>query len=335
MGKAEKLSSLPTYPNRRSKRPKTIEKVASRDSETNSRQHANENNPMELNETIVTSDEMSETDENWHTVVHQRSKKLQKVHTHTPTTTTNSLQQTSSKSTNVAGVHSYFSFGDNNTRKPNTGQKASQKSSSLHQQTSGSQSSAVTYGPRGKTQLPPFKLEFEAKQKPSEILVLNDLVKHNERLNVNTALYSTRPLSSHILLVFANDPSTYELLLENSSWPTSICGLTFKVTLPNRTPTSYSVLVNRVPGEWDVDTIKLLITERYASTIRVVRIYRDGQPINRVRVDFRSNEDVQLIHQCSHIAIGSVRYPAAPYKPLVRIDRCYQCQAFGHKAANW
>ena len=45
-------------------------------------------------------------------------------------------------------------------------------------------------------------------------------------------------------------------------------------------------------------------------------------------------EGVQTILQCSHISIDSIRYPAVPYKPLARIDRCFRCQQFGHKAAN-
>jgi hypothetical protein len=77
-----------------------------------------------------------------------------------------------------------------------------------------------------------------------------------------------------------------------------------------------------------------LIAQRYLSTVQVARIFRDGQPINRIRVDFRSNDDVQKILQCSHLSIDSIRYPAVPYKPLARIDRCFRCQQFGHKAIH-
>ena len=66
----------------------------------------------------------------------------------------------------------------------------------------------------------------------------------------------------------------------------------------------------------------------------MARIFRDGQPINRIRVDFRSNDDVQKILQCSHISIDCIRYPAVAYQPLALIDRCFRCQQFGHKAAS-
>ena len=124
------------------------------------------------------------------------------------------------------------------------------------------------------------------------------------------------------------------MLFVSSSCPTSIRGLPFKVTLPSRMPTSYSVLVHRVPREWHVDSIRPLIAQRYLSTVQVARIFRDGQPINRIRVDIRSNDDVQKILQCSHISIDSIRHPAVAYKPLARIDRCFRCQQFGHKAAS-
>jgi hypothetical protein len=159
-------------------------------------------------------------------------------------------------------------------------------------------------------------------------------VKYNDRLNVNAASFSTHPQSSHVLLIFANDSPTYEMLFESSSWPTSICGLPFEVSLPSRIPTSYSILVNHVPREWHVDSMRPLIAQRYPSTVQVARIFRDGQPINRIRVDFRSNDDVQKILQCSRISIDSLRYPAVAYKPLARIDQCFRCQQFGHKAAS-
>ena len=333
MGKAEKLTSSSTYPTNRSKKAKTIDKVTSRIDKTDSPQPAHANTVIELTEMIENTEEVTETEESWETVVHHRSKKLPNVPPLT-TTTTSSCQPMHLPNSNAPGVHSYFSFGHNNTRQSNAAHKVSQKSTSFNQQQSREHSSPFNHKRKDKVHLPPFQLEFEVRQKPPEILVLNDLVKNNDRLNVTTALYSTRPLSSHVLLIFANDPSTYELLLERSSWPTSICGLTFKVTIPSRTPTAYSVLVNRVPREWSADAIKDLIAERYLSTIQAARIFRDDQPINRIRVDFRSNEDVQRIHQCSHIALGSLRYPAVPYKPLVRIDRCFRCQQFGHKAAH-
>ena len=166
---------------------------------------------------------------------------------------------------------------------------------SLQQQPPVGESSAYVGGRKKRANLPPFKVEFEAQQKPMEIQVLNDLVKHNDRLNMNATSYSTHPQSRHMLLVLANDSPTYEMLFESSSWPHSICGLPFKVTLSSRIPTPCSVLIKRVPREWHVDSIRPMIAQQYLSTVQVARIFCDGQSIDLSHIDFRSNEDVQTI----------------------------------------
>ena len=335
MGKVEKLSPSPTYSKSGSKRSKMIVKAVRQTDENTTGQHVSENTAMKMDETVETERETSEIDENWQTVTNQRSNKLQKTNTHAPTTTMSFFGQTIPQNPNTDGVHSYFSLGANDTRlKPIFHQDVSQKSSSMKQQRPPVEPSPYTEGRRKRANLPPFKLEFEAQHKPIEIPVLNDLVKHNDRLNVNTASYSTHPQSRHVLLVFANDSPIYEMLFESSSWPTSICELPFKVTLPSRIPTSYSILVNRVPREWHVDSVRPLIAQWYPSTVQVARIFRDGQPINRICIDFRSNEDVQKILLCSPISIDSIRYPPVAYKPLARIDRCFRCQQIGHKSVD-
>ena len=243
MGKAEKLSPSPTYPKGGSKRIKTILEAVRRTDENAIRQLARENAAMKMDETIETDRHTSDFDQKWQTVNNPRLKKIPKNNTHAPTTTMSFFGQTVPQDSKADGVHSYFSFGANEARaKSKFHQHASEKLSP-------SESSAPIDGRRKRANLPPFKLEFDCQRKPMEIQVLNELVKHNSGLNVNAASYSTNPQSRHVLLVFANDSPTYEILFESSSWPTLICGLPFKVTLPSRTSTAYSVLVNRVPRE--------------------------------------------------------------------------------------
>ncbi len=125
--------------------------------------------------------------------------------------------------------------------------------------------------------------------------MLNNLVKYNNRLNVSTATYSKQIQSKHVIFVFVNDSTTYELLFKNTSQPDLICNLSFQVTLPRRILRSYSVLVNRIPGEWNTDTIQPLIIEQYPSTVHVTRIFHDDQPTNRIRIDFHSQDDVTML----------------------------------------
>ena len=254
----------------------------------------------------------------WKTINSQRSNKIQKTTTKNSTTTCPMSEQTTQASKAPTSVHNYFSFGENQTR-------AKPKFNSVIRNTNEQKT---------KTNFPPFKIEFENQQKPIEIHVLNELVKHNNKLNVSSASYSSYPQSRHVLLLFANDSFSYEFLVEKSAWPKSICGLSFQVTYPNRIPTSYSIIVNQIPRDWNVDSIKPLIVSRYRSMVQAVRIFREGKPTNRIRIDFRSNDDVHMILQDSYIYIDSIRYSAVAYKPLVRIDRCFRCQQFGHKSTN-
>ena len=114
MGKAEKLSPSPTYPKSGSKRSKVIFEAVRRTDENATGQHASENTAMKIDETVETNRETGETDENWSTVTNQRSSKLQ--NNHAPTTTMSFFGQAVPQNLKTDGVHSYFSFGSNDTR---------------------------------------------------------------------------------------------------------------------------------------------------------------------------------------------------------------------------
>ena len=87
MGKVEKLSPSLTYSKSGSKRTKVILEALKRTDENTTGQHVSENTAMKMDETIETDREMSEIDENWQTVMNQRSSKVQKTNTNAPMTT--------------------------------------------------------------------------------------------------------------------------------------------------------------------------------------------------------------------------------------------------------
>ena len=154
MGKAEKLSPSPTYSNSGSKRSKMIVKAVRQTDESATRQYVSANTAMKMDETVETVEtdrETSESDENWQTVMNQRSNKVQKTNSHAPTTTMSFFGQTIPQDSKANGVHSYFSFGDNDTRaKPTSPQHGLEKSSP-------GGSSAHTDGRRRRANLPQFK----------------------------------------------------------------------------------------------------------------------------------------------------------------------------------
>lgn len=335
MGKVEKNSSSRTSSKTIAKQPAIQCELLKQTNDIALKRTAQGSNSIEAETSIDDSTQTHAVHDTWTTVQSGRSKKMQKTQQNVASSPLTFFGLPIPQNTTNGQVHSYFASDETTVRpKPTFNRFANDPLSETTKPANKITSSKQISDRRRFSKLPPFKLEFENRQKPAEILVLNELVKHDNHLNVNTARYSTHDQSRHILLLFANDSSSYELLFQSTSWPSRICGLTFKVTSPHRTPTSYSILVNRVPREWNVESIKPLISQRYSSVLQVARIFHDRQPINRIRVDFQSTDDVQMILQCQHILIDSVRYPAASYKPLTRIDRCFRCQQFGHKAMN-
>ena len=95
--------------------------------------------------------------------------------------------------------------------------------------------------------------------------------------------------------------------------------------MPRRFPTSYSLLVSRIPRDWSLDDLKPLLVHRYTSITHLTRIFRDNQPTTRIRIDFHSQHEIQSILQHGYIYFDNIRYSVAPYKPLLPIDRCYKC----------
>ena len=116
MGKSKKLCLSPIHSKSGFKTSKMMAKAVRRTDENTTRQHTSQNTAMKMDETVETDRKTSETDENWQTIINQRSNDVRKTNTHAPTTTTSFFGQTISKNLKIDGVHSYFSFGCNDTR---------------------------------------------------------------------------------------------------------------------------------------------------------------------------------------------------------------------------
>ena len=81
-----------------------------------------------------------------------------------------------------------------------------------------------------------------------------------------------------------------ELLMNDTSCPKLICNLPFKITLPRRIPSAYSILVNQIPRDWDMATIQPLRIERYQPVDRITCISSEGKATIRIRIDFSSQD---------------------------------------------
>ena len=88
-------------------RSKTFDEVPSRIDKIDSCQPSSDHTAMKLNAAAVVNNEMSETDENWHTVVPHRSNKLPNGNPPTTTNMTSSLKQ---MNIHVGKVSTRFEF---------------------------------------------------------------------------------------------------------------------------------------------------------------------------------------------------------------------------------
>ncbi|CAF4712236.1 unnamed protein product [Rotaria sp. Silwood1] len=140
--------------------------------------------------------------------------KTQKRKTTVISTTDAQSQQINPSDMITEGVHSYFSFEKAETKpRPLSPKKNSQGLRRTQAQYSANALLNNNIHERNnQLNLPPFKIVFENQQKPPEIQVLNDLIKQNHKLNISRAFYSKYIQSNNVLLLFANDSSTYEML---------------------------------------------------------------------------------------------------------------------------
>ncbi|CAF1167063.1 unnamed protein product, partial [Didymodactylos carnosus] len=240
-----------------------------------------------------------------------------------------------------SSVHSYFTFGVPNKQttmplpsKPST---RTFHNSKFNNKTSRPQFDTKNRNPNSsqKCLFPPIKIKFENTVKPSEPKVLNEIIKFNTRLNINFIRYSTLPNHANELLIFANNADTYQQLLTDGSLPKQISGSSFTITLPNRIPTCQSIIMTGVPATWDTTEMHELLAVRYQSVAQTTRIYNNnGESTTRVRVDLRQYSEVERILKDQHIYMNSVSCPAKPYSPLLHLQRCFQCQQFGHTSST-
>lgn len=68
---------------------------------------------------------------------------------------------------------------------------------------------------------PPFKINFDSDDTPSELAVIKDINKHC-KISLSYGRYSTRNNKKSFLL-YANSNEQFERLLNKSSWPSIIC----------------------------------------------------------------------------------------------------------------
>ncbi|CAF2058056.1 unnamed protein product [Rotaria magnacalcarata] len=105
-------------------------------------------------------------------------------------------------------------------------------------------------------------------------------------------------------------------------------------TLPfssNGQQTTRSVIASKVSLDYDEKTLLHSLGHTYLGVENVSRLYdQDENPMDEIRVDFKTNKETMKILQAQYIFIDGKKYPANGYQPLV----CHRCQQEGHYASQ-
>jgi hypothetical protein len=190
-----------------------------------------------------------------------------------------------------------------------------------------------------KTTFPPFRILLQdVNGYPStELSIIREINKHT-RLSLTYGRFSKTTEDQTCFLLFANTATQFEYLLNKVNWPSTINKSSYKLNLPNKIPSSYSIVVQNVPHQWDVQAFGDELKQQYPSIVRAVRLYMTGgRPLSKVRIDFSSYKELSTILKTKRILLDdeNTAFTIEPYIPPTRILRCFNCQAFDdHVAAH-
>ena len=126
--------------------------------------------------------------------------------------------------------------------------------------------------------------------------------------------------------MFANDSSSFESLISPTRWPQTLKDIEIEIHPPRQLPAAYSLVIQRFHRNWSEDEWLSELQQHYASLYKITRMrIKDGTPLNAVRADFRSIDEVRTLLKTGKMYIGSMINPVKPYYAPIRINKCMKC----------
>jgi hypothetical protein len=186
---------------------------------------------------------------------------------------------------------------------------------------------------------PPFRITLKDTDKyPSTDLGIIRNVNLSCKMNLTYGRYTKSNEKQLCYLLYASTSAQFEKLMVEANWPDKICDSEYKVDLPTKIPTSYSIVVLDVPPQWNAQGFGEELKKRYSTIVRTERLYfKGGRPISKVRIDFSSYKELPQILKTKRILMDddNMSYAIEPYTPPTRILRCFVCQKYDdHVAAH-
>ena len=143
---------------------------------------------------------------------------------------------------------------------------------------------------------PPFVIKFNREQQPSIKEITDDLISKWKTQQGIDLVITVRFGHMSTLLIFADDSSTFESLLDRSRWPRTLNEIEIEVKVPRQLPSEYSLVIQQFHRNWNEDEWLIELQQRYISLYKLTRMrVRDGSLLNAVRADFRSIEQVKTL----------------------------------------
>ncbi|CAF1389762.1 unnamed protein product [Rotaria sordida] len=186
---------------------------------------------------------------------------------------------------------------------------------------------------------PPFRITLQdVNRYPStELSIIKEINKHC-KLNLTYGRYTKTSDNQTCFLLYTSTTTQFEYLMCETNWPSMINNTKYKLDLPNKIPSSYSIVVQNVPSQWSAQAFGNELKQHYSSVVRAVRLFvNGGRPLSKVRVDFSSYKELSTILKSKRILLDdeNTAFAVEPYVPPTRILRCYNCQVYDdHIAAH-
>lgn len=185
---------------------------------------------------------------------------------------------------------------------------------------------------------PPFRITLNnTTVSITEVAIIKEL-NHLCKLNLTYGRYTKTKDNNKCFLLYASTNAQFEHLMQMANWPTKICNSEYKLDLPIKIPSSYSIVVLNVPSQWNEQTFGNELKQHYPTIVRAVRLFvKNGRPLNKIRLDFSSYKELSTILKTRRILLddNNTAFTIEPYQAPTRVLRCYNCQAYNdHIAAH-
>ncbi|CAF0868310.1 unnamed protein product, partial [Didymodactylos carnosus] len=187
-----------------------------------------------------------------------------------------------------------------------------------------------------KSDFPPFIVKFkEDQQELTDRKLIDELItvwknQHNKDINI-TGRFGDKQW----LLIFANEPQTFEDLLNAQSWPDKLNNSEILIKQPRQLPSTYSLVIQQFHKNWKEKEVLEELKLQYLSLKNLTRMFtKDETSMNIVRADFSSLREVQDLLAIGSISISHLKHKVKQYYAPIRIQKCMKCFSHAHPTNN-